>query len=223
MSQLAQAATVSFTDYNNTAGNNNGWIQGVNPSSGSITQDGVTFTLTLTSISPTPAQDVRLYAEAIAGVDGGKGVRLDSGNDSNSTADDETLRFSLSVSGVQLTSLSLEGIGTLAFAVEGRNFDADDGVNSSINVASAGSNLAAMNYDNVFNGLTALDENNVGGQGDGTWYIEFTARDWLDEGTPTFTAVSFENVVFSYEVIPEPSAIALLGLGGLGLILRKRR
>ncbi|MCP5537949.1 MAG: PEP-CTERM sorting domain-containing protein [Akkermansiaceae bacterium] len=80
----------------------------------------------------------------------------------------------------------------------------------------------------VVQGLTAFDDIHIDLSGDSTFQgitsVEFRIYMWGSNGNGTTSRGQIDNLVVEGTVaIPEPSSAALLGLGGLALILRRRK
>src|SRR5690606_28358742 len=115
-------------------------------------------------------------------------------------------------------------IDTLGSTNTGGAFGDDD---TELGLFDADGNLVASNDDEDFGAgiLTSLlDSNTVGALADGTYYIAVGAFNTVYG--PGFDAISDTpstgtNVV-NFIVVPAPASAALLGLGGLAAIRRRR-
>jgi hypothetical protein len=178
-----------------------------------VSTNGVTFTLTLSSLNGS-----NIFANGSnVGIFGGvSNSRIDSG--SNNGTDNETMKLGLSVSGSALVSLALDNVELAFIAGNGEragfsdrfaaSYTATQGVNIVTGVALTGA------------GLEALSTSNVGGQGSGLWELNITG---LDNLVTSDTNFSLRGVTIDY-VVPEPSTISLLGVSaGLLWLRRKRR
>ncbi|WP_269522385.1 hypothetical protein [Coraliomargarita parva] len=231
-----EASTVTFSAWQDSGVNQNTSTS----ETAVLTQDGVTFTLAIESVGTQPSPS------NITALNGGVGDRLgvrngldNGGLDSGATvletttngvdtSDDEALKFSLTVSGATLTSLSLEGFQLLSWGLN-ESLTFSDGT-TAFDFTSDGSDSGLFNYAGdtgivVMTGLTGLTIANVGGQGSDTWELTVYARDKLEGGDSTSTGFGIDSISFNYTVaVPEPAlAGSLLGLGALGLVVYRRK
>ncbi|WP_435892612.1 PEP-CTERM sorting domain-containing protein [Oceaniferula spumae] len=82
-------------------------------------------------------------------------------------------------------------------------------IGSAVDITTAGTSLPVDLSDSKYSGLSS---------------IEF--RIYVDDrasNNDTSSATFVDNVVLTGDAVPEPSSVALLGLGGLALILRRRK
>ncbi|MCA9272493.1 MAG: PEP-CTERM sorting domain-containing protein [Phycisphaerales bacterium] len=124
-----------------------------------------------------------------------------------------------------------DGAGALPWSIStagstntGGSFGDDD---TEIGLYDAAGNLIATNDDEDFGAgiLTSLlDDSTVGALADGTYYVAVgnfnTVYNAGFDATSTSTAEGTSKVTFSF--VPAPSSVALLGLGGLAAIRRRR-
>ncbi len=180
---------VNFTDF----AEESTWVSDVaTTTSGSITNsEGTVFTLTVSNVSETPVDPVFLYTIAIAGIKGTNGnSRLDSLDAApgvTNTANDEILRFELSVSGTPVESLGLKSLELTSFAV-GEVAEFSDGSATRTLVDNMGSDI--VSYDDVLAGLTELTATNIG-----TWYLDVASRDNNNITLNTFSPDEIKFVV----------------------------
>ena len=134
----------------------------------------------------------------------------------------QVLWYSFDVSG---------GAGALPWSISsagstntGGSFGDDD---TELGLYDSAGNLIATNDDEDFGAgiLTSLiDSNTVGALADGTYYVAAgnfnTTFGAGFAATSTSTASGTSKVTFSF--VPAPSSVALLGLGGLAAIRRRR-
>jgi hypothetical protein len=183
-----------------------GWDNLQQVLSGSLTNDaGVVVTLTLDSNVGNFAGNANyvasVYASAIAGVSmTTNGVdtigndRLDSYGSTNvqnviNTSDDETLRFTVSVSGTVVDAIALKSLRLETFGLD-EIAEFENGGGTVIHQDTGGDDT--VDFDDVLSGLTELSKANIG-----SWYLDVTARDYYTIGVETNnTAVSFDDVKF---------------------------
>lgn len=223
---LAMAASATFAEVivfgDDTAGV--GWKnQGVadnvsNTQTATITENGLTFTLSITGSDKinTTSGDGTSF-----GINGGTTTKSDGVRLSSENAGDEWVEFSLSVSGpnaAQLQDISLSSIYAQYFGT-GETIDINDGTTT---VSISGSNDSAvqnLDYANELAAITALSLANVGGVGNGTWKLRLTAT---DDGTEAYTNFALNDVTINY-TIPEPATLGLIGaMGGILIFIRRR-
>ena len=149
------------------------------------------------------------------------------------SVDGEAFTYTITIAAIgNSTALSLNSAGNSIENV-GANakFDLGDGFSVTIS--------AIDNANVVFDGFTALNVNNAGttegltvdtihyGAGDhnltGAPLSAFEAIATQTNVTATAASVNSKGVDFQFSSVPEPSSAALLGLGGLALILRRRK
>ncbi|MBK1791577.1 PEP-CTERM sorting domain-containing protein [Persicirhabdus sediminis] len=227
---LSHAAVVTFgssssNSLNWSDGRNTATIFNTTESNGSITfttiQDGVTFELniqgyTVGAVSP-EEKGISIFGNGqgigvVGGSSGSANNRI-SNNASGDTADDEFVRYTLTVSGAEVSQLSLSNVEVRYLSKSEDKVFFSDG--SSTATFTTGEDFS---YATNLGSLDALTATNVS-----TWYLD---QGMIDADSPNNLAnavTAIGSVEFNYEVVPEPSAVALLGLGGLALILRKRR
>ena len=110
---------------------------------------------------------------------------------------------------------------TMNFAVEG--FDGAGGTSSSYNfgITKTDTNLETINV------LTGSTVNFFDGAQEWEVAYDFTAQGYGDVvfniGTGAGGQTQDHKAVLTFTAVPEPSSAALLGLGGLALILRRRK
>lgn len=115
-------------------------------------------------------------------------------------------------------------IDTLGSTNTGGSFGDDD---TEIGLYDAGGNLIASNDDADFGAgvLTSLlDSNSVGSLADGTYYVAVgNFNTTYGAGfAATSTSTASGTSVLNLNFVPAPSSVALLGLGGLAAIRRRR-
>ena len=167
--------------------------------SGFITQDGVTFNLEITVTGGNLNFNAALTKFGVGN------TRVDVG---------ETVTYTLSTIGASLDTLSLNTMGTSLFTnVANETVDFGDGVATQTVVQPS-----ALNYT-ILTGLEALTADNIA-----TWKLSTTPVVGDPGVTNVATSGSMDSISFDYVVaVPEPSSTALLGLGGLALIFRRRK
>lgn len=220
----AQAAVVYFGAPDATATN---WNDTTNMSTvdngdGSYTytkvQDGVTFTLTLqgyTNYTGTAgvAGITPFGNGAGLGVTGGTSTSAStrfSNNTANNVLDDEYIEATLSVSGTELTALSLHNLNIRYTSGRNQNFIDQNGI--SFNSESGN---ADWNYSNL-TGLAALTKDNVD-----TWSL---AAGLIDgSGSNANDVSAYGQIAFEYAVIPEPATLGLVAVAGVGTMFIRRR
>jgi len=184
------------------------------------TQDGVTFTLTVITTGDSEGSTGNINYQS-SGNNAQLGVRGDGGigNSHSRIGDTETVQFKLSVSGSALDSLSMTEIKLGAFTSGGNDaVSYTDGTNSGTHIA-GGSLLrytGSGTSDLTEAGLAPLTKDNTD-----IWKLEIGA---MADGTNPQGSFGADYITFDYVVkVPEPSSTALLGLGGLALLLRRRK
>ena len=81
--------------------------------------------------------------------------------------------------------------------------------------------IDGLNYTGGYN--TVIDLVTFGSLGDSTW-DSITIDNFLKPGGGEWTtSINFDGDSMYLSVVPEPSSTALLGLGGLALMLRRKR
>jgi hypothetical protein len=185
-----------------------GWLNRQQMLSGSLSNDaGVVVTLTLDCNVGNFAGNTNyvtgVYNSQIAGVqvttNGGASNfgngRLDSYGSTNvqdvlNTADDETLRFTVSVSGTAVDAIALKSLRLDTFGLNEIAEFANAGGTVS-HQDTGGSDTVSFGTGEVLDGLTELSKVNIG-----SWYLDATARAYVSGGATNDTAVSFDDVKF---------------------------
>ncbi len=195
------------------------------------TQDGLIFTVSISSVGGSAGNVSALTGQGDRlGVFGGNdngAIDQGSGDVANpgNSADDEALKFTLSVSGGTLTSLELQDISLSQWGIN-ESLTFTDG-STDYNYTSPGFQNESFNYtgtgvDHQMTGLTPLSIANVGGLGNGTWELTLYAREKLAGGDTTSTGFGVDDISFSY-AIPEPSSMLLLFVGGVSCVWFRRK
>jgi len=133
---------------------------------------------------------------------------------SNNTGSDyniSALRWDLgvrdnSVTGFTVTYLS-GGLGPVSTVIDTQS-----------SIASLGSTSLFDAYDYDYTLSSSLSDTTLGNAESAVFTFAFTHT----AGTGANSAI-FDNIAFEGTVVPEPSSIALIGLGGLALFFRRRR
>ncbi|QQE12551.1 PEP-CTERM sorting domain-containing protein [Planctomycetota bacterium] len=238
---VSNAAMVSFDEWKNTSNipsiPNNG-NTGTTSVVFTLIQDDITFELTAQTApgnvfagkAGTNSPDT--YPLAVIG--GSKNYLIDQGTDEAATTDDESLQLSLNVSGSgvsSLASIKIAGVTLRYFAAQdkGEFTDGTNTINVLGNTGSGGVPMVA--YDGVASdthllleeggtSLTPLSLVNVGGAGDGSWLLGVTARN-LEAGKESSFQITSLDI--EYTLIPEPASFAMIGLGGVLMISRRKK
>ncbi|MDF3130714.1 PEP-CTERM sorting domain-containing protein [Kiritimatiellaeota bacterium B1221] len=221
------AAIVSFAEWDSA-----GIVHNSSTSQSAVaTQDGLTFTLSISSVGGSAGNISNLTGGVgnRLGVYGGKdngAIDQGSGNVGapGNDADDEALKFTLSVSGGSLASLELQSITLLQWGVNER-LTFNDG-SSDFDYLSASTdesfNYTGTAVNAALTGLIPLSIANVGGLGDGSWEMTLYAREKLAGGSTTSTSFGVDEISFAY-AIPEPSSLWLLLMAGIsGLCFHRK-
>lgn len=195
-----------------------GLVYGGTSSTAAITTNDITFTLSVTGSGNLSMGGKNLDNPGVIAIDG------------KDITDGEWIEFSLSVAGTGLTDLEQifltdgTGVDQLGLALGSfrsedskgaERFSASDGSTTLTNLPNVVGEVRidSFGYGNYLNGLTALDIDNVGGKGDGTWKLRV-----LGESASSFSA---KSLTFEY-VIPEPATFGLLSIAGIGLLAFRR-
>lgn len=173
-----------------------------------ITTNGVTFSIHITS-GPGNIKAGVATGDSYLGVVGGvSSFRVDNAG--------EYLELSLSVSGAELSSLSMDNL--LLRNVGTHTVEFSDGSSTNTIAGQQSFDYVGADGDIALTGLTALSLANVGGAGDGTWSIRTTS--------PTGALANnfqIDTITLDYTVIPEPTTLGLVTMIGTGLLIIRRK
>lgn len=201
--------------------NTNGDIAGVTESGGiatggdtshtysftSVVADGVTFDL---SFDMTATGGYLRGNNSTMGIHSSAVAETSNGNGRNQVGIGEVLAFdNITISNVSGGTIQFEGIQRLLYNVADENGDAGT-------VTAVGDNTKVLSWSQLSDYFDVATEfTNDGGLG------------IISEISVTATGDDFRfgglEMTFTGTAIPEPSSSALLGLGGLALILRRRK
>ncbi len=206
----ADAAVVTFGEGANGWEN---WTDGVRSNvTMTVFTNGVSFTVTATSSGGALRKFASVDGSTMVVGGGERDDRIDDGLTSE-TNDDEFITFTLSVSGVELETLSLDALRLATMSINesrgevwdeaGNMFPFDYITNSPSNFGSR----PELNYANMTN-LNALSLANVGGQGDNTWELTVVAR----EGVNGDTVFQVDDLSFNYTL--KDSSLVTFGVSG---------
>jgi sialate O-acetylesterase len=185
-----------------------GGPSGAGPQSFDVTQDGITFRLTIDAMTNSVPVNLgnSVFAQSLGVATGIKGWEFDQGSYALNPADDNQLSFSLDVvSGADiLESISFEGINLRLFGTADKVAFSDHLGNAVTNngtgtAAGANSNVLVSNLT----ALTSLSTNNLG-----NWTLKATAldSDATDgtETTATATRANVNSLLFNYSFRANP-------------------
>ena len=211
--RTGSGVTVTLTGFNATTSDKLVVVAGAASSSGLFTTGitGITYNgvaMTMATRGNTTASGGR--ATGIYFID----------NASMSGTGDIVVTFSqttFTTNGFQIGAFALSGTATGFDAGSSSNGTGGNGVSATINVAQAGSFVAAVNSYGSFNPSAGMTE--LGGADPLTRASQLNVA--AGSFTATFTGGNVTSVA-SFAPIPEPSAALLGGLGMLALLRRRR-